>query len=154
MFPAAIPRYFLILNANKRSVTADLKSEKGRALVRKLIAKSDVFIENFGPGTIERLGFDYESVKKINPAIIYAQIKGFASDGPFREGAVFRHGGAGGGRVDVADGRSAGAADDGGGASRRYRGGAAWGDRHSGGAASAGAHGARGSVWKWRCRGR
>src|SRR5215471_2988858 len=49
--------YFLLLNSNKRSVTANLKDDRGRALLRELIAKSDVFIENYGPGTIERLGF-------------------------------------------------------------------------------------------------
>ena len=80
--PGADGAYFLILNANKRSVTANLKEEQGRDLLRRLIAKSDVFIENFGPGTIERLGFDYDAVARINPAIIYAQIKGYPSDGP------------------------------------------------------------------------
>ncbi len=75
--------YFLLLNANKLSVTCNLKHEKGRAVVKELIAKSDVFIENFGPGTIERLGFGYEEVSKINPRIIYAQIKGFTPDGPY-----------------------------------------------------------------------
>jgi formyl-CoA transferase len=75
--------YFLLLNANKKSITCNLKHEQGRALVKELIAKSDVFIENFGPGTIERLGFSYEEVSKINPRIIYAQIKGFTPDGPY-----------------------------------------------------------------------
>jgi formyl-CoA transferase len=75
--------YFMLLNANKRGVTCNLKNEKGKALVRELIAKSDVFIENFGPGTIERMGFGYDEVSRINPRIIYAQIKGFASDGPY-----------------------------------------------------------------------
>ena len=75
--------YFLLLNANKKSVTCNLKHEKGRALLCELIAKSDVFVENFGPGTIERLGFDYAAVSRINPRIIYAQIKGFAPDGPY-----------------------------------------------------------------------
>src|SRR5207344_2625307 len=57
--------YFMLLNANKRSVTCNLKDEGGRALLRKLIEAGDVFIENFGPGTIERLGFGYETVKEI-----------------------------------------------------------------------------------------
>lgn len=74
--------YFLFLNANKRSVTANLKDERGRALVRSLIEKSDVFIENFSPGAIERLGFGWDVVGGINPRIVYAQIKGFAPDGP------------------------------------------------------------------------
>jgi len=75
--------YFMLLNANKRSVTCNLKEERGRALLTKLIEVGDVFIENFGPGTIERLGFGYEAVKAINPKIIYAQIKGYAPDGPY-----------------------------------------------------------------------
>ena len=75
--------YFMLLNANKRSVTCNLKSEKGKEYLRRLIANSDVFIENFGPGVIERLGFSYEEVKKINPQVIYAQIKGFDPTGPF-----------------------------------------------------------------------
>ena len=75
--------YFMLLNANKRSVTLNLKHEKGKALLRDLIAKGDVFIENFGPGTIERMGFGYEEVSRINPRVVYAQIKGFAPDGPY-----------------------------------------------------------------------
>lgn len=75
--------YFMLLNANKRGVTLNLKDEKGKAILRDLIKKGDIFIENFGPGTIERMGFSYDEVKKINPRIIYAQIKGFAPDGPY-----------------------------------------------------------------------
>ncbi len=75
--------YFMLLNANKRSVTLNLKHEKGKALLRELIAKGDVLGENFGPGTIERMGFGYEEVSRINPRMIYAQIKGFAPDGPY-----------------------------------------------------------------------
>jgi len=77
--------YFILLNANKRSVTCDLKSEAGRETLRRLIEKADVFVENMSPGTIERLGFGYEDVSRINPRIIYAQIKGFAPDGPRRD---------------------------------------------------------------------
>jgi formyl-CoA transferase len=75
--------YFMLLNANKRSVTCDLKQAGGQALLRQLIEVGDVFIENFGPGTIERLGFGYEVVKELNPKIIYAQIKGYAPEGPY-----------------------------------------------------------------------
>jgi formyl-CoA transferase len=75
--------YFMLLNANKQSVTANLKTDKGRALLRGLIEKGDVFVENFAPGVIERLGFGYEVAREINPRIIYAQIKGFAPDGPY-----------------------------------------------------------------------
>jgi formyl-CoA transferase len=75
--------YFMLLNANKRSVTCNLKDERGKALLRGLIEHGDVFIENFAPGAIDRLGFCYEDVARINPRIIYAQIKGFATDGPY-----------------------------------------------------------------------
>ncbi len=81
--------YFMLLNANKRSVTCNLKSEEGRKLMRGLIEKADVFIENFAPGVIDRLGFGYDTVRSINPRIIYAQIKGFAPDGPFANFLAF-----------------------------------------------------------------
>jgi formyl-CoA transferase len=81
--PDADSYYFMLLNANKRSVTCNLKDERGQAVLRDLIKQGDVFIENFGPGVIERLGFGYEVVKEINPRIIYAQIKGFAPEGPY-----------------------------------------------------------------------
>ena len=70
--------YFLTLNANKRSITCNLKSEEGKRLLAELIAKSDVFVENFAPGVIEKLGFGYDAVRAINPRIVYAQIKGVA----------------------------------------------------------------------------
>ncbi len=66
--------YFVQLNANKRSVTLNLKTDQGRDILREMIKKADVFAENFAPGVIERLGFDYEAVRAINPRIIYAQI--------------------------------------------------------------------------------
>lgn len=70
--------YFSLLNANKKSITCNLKSEKGKAALRELIKTADVFMENFAPGVIERLGFSYEEVRELNPRIIYAQVKGFA----------------------------------------------------------------------------
>jgi formyl-CoA transferase len=75
--------YFLLLNANKRSVTLNLRTERGREMLSSLIEQGDVFIENFGPGTIERLGFGHEAVMAINPRIVYATVKGFGADGPF-----------------------------------------------------------------------
>ena len=81
--PGVDSYYFMLLNANKRSVTANLKDERGKEILRDLIKQGDVFVENFGPGVIDRLGFGYEEVKKINPRIIYAQIKGFAPESPY-----------------------------------------------------------------------
>jgi formyl-CoA transferase len=75
--------YFLLLNANKRSITCNLKHPQGRELLCRLIEHADVFIENYGPGVIDRLGFGYEDVKRVNPRVIYAQIKGFAPEGPY-----------------------------------------------------------------------
>lgn len=81
--------YFMLLNANKRSITLNLKSERGKAMLRDLIAKADVFAENFAPGVIEKLGFSYEEVAKINPRIVYATVKGFGRGGPFENNLAF-----------------------------------------------------------------
>ncbi|MCH9671763.1 MAG: CoA transferase [Gammaproteobacteria bacterium] len=83
------PYYFHILNANKQSVTANLKSDSGLKVVKDLISKADVMIENFAPGAIERLGLSYDAVKAINPGIIYAQIKGFGEGSPFEKNLAF-----------------------------------------------------------------
>ncbi len=80
--PGVDAPYFILLNANKRSFTCDLKSESGKEMVRKLIMKADVVVENMAPGVIERLGFGYDAVSKINPGVVFAQIKGFSSDSP------------------------------------------------------------------------
>jgi formyl-CoA transferase len=81
--------YFMIYNANKRSVTINLKSERGLALVKEMVKHADVFAENFAPGAIERLGLGYDVVSAINPAIIYAQIKGFGDGSPYENGLAF-----------------------------------------------------------------
>ena len=81
--PGLDSHYFLLLNANKRSVTLNLRHPDGADILRRLLAGADVFIENLGPGSVERLGFDYETVRAINPQIIYAQVKGFPPDGPY-----------------------------------------------------------------------
>ena len=74
--------YFIYYNLNKRSVTCNLKSEEGKALLRRMIAKADVVIENMAPGTFARLGFDYPRLSAINPRLIFAQVKGFAPESP------------------------------------------------------------------------
>jgi crotonobetainyl-CoA:carnitine CoA-transferase CaiB-like acyl-CoA transferase len=83
------PWYFYQFNANKKSLTVNLKSEKGLNIVKELLKKADITAENMAPGTIERLGLDYESVKKINPRIIYCRVKGFGTGSPFEKGLAF-----------------------------------------------------------------
>jgi formyl-CoA transferase len=74
--------YFIYYNLNKRSVTLNLKSEEGKALLRRMIEKADVVIENMAPGTFARLGFDWPRLSAINPRLIFAQVKGFAPESP------------------------------------------------------------------------
>src|SRR5882724_2216755 len=80
--PDADSHYFIYYNLNKRSITCNLKSEEGKALLRRMIAKADVVIENMAPGTFARLGFDYPRLSAINPRLIFAQVKGFAPESP------------------------------------------------------------------------
>ena len=77
--------FFLLFNANKRSLTLNLKTGRGKELFKELIAKSDVLLENFGPGALDRLGFGYDALAQINPRLIYATIKGFGTYGPYRD---------------------------------------------------------------------
>jgi len=81
--------YFLTFNANKKSLALDLKSPKGKQIVLDLAAKADVMVENFAPGAIERLGLGYDVVCKINPGIVYAQVKGFGAGSPFEDNLAF-----------------------------------------------------------------
>lgn len=83
-FVAGESSYYLSINRNKRSITLDLKSEKGKEILLKLASESDVIVENFLPGTVGRLGIDYEAVRRVNPEIIYCSISGFGQDGPFK----------------------------------------------------------------------
>ena len=81
--------YFMMYNANKRSITVNLKSDRGLALVKDMVKKADVFTENFAPGAVERLGLGYDVVSAINPSIIYAQVKGFGTGSPYENGLAF-----------------------------------------------------------------
>ena len=87
--PDTDPYYFHAFNANKKSITVNLKSPQGLELVKDMIRKADVMIENFAPGAIERLGLSYDVVKAINPGIIYAQVKGFGEGSPFEHNLAF-----------------------------------------------------------------
>ena len=80
--PNVDSNYFIYYNLNKRSITCDLKSDEGKALMARLVAEVDVVIENMAPGTFARLGFDWERLSAINPRVIFAQVKGFAPESP------------------------------------------------------------------------
>jgi len=74
--------YFLSVNRNKKSLTLNMKAPDGQAILRRLVAKADVILENFRPGTMERLGFGYDALRKLNPRLIYCAISGFGESGP------------------------------------------------------------------------
>ncbi|MFE4702592.1 formyl-CoA transferase [Streptomyces sp. NPDC056738] len=82
--PDADSLYFTMLNSNKRSITLNTKTERGKQLLTELISRSDVLVENFGPGAIDRMGFTWDRIREINPRIVYASIKGFG-DGPYTD---------------------------------------------------------------------
>jgi len=81
--------YFLCVNRNKRSITVNLKKPEGVEIIKALAAKSDICLENFTPGTTDRLGIGYEALRKVNPSIIYCSITGFGPDGPYRNRAGY-----------------------------------------------------------------
>jgi crotonobetainyl-CoA:carnitine CoA-transferase CaiB-like acyl-CoA transferase len=75
---------FAAMNRNKQSVTIDLRNEKGKQLVRRLATQADVFVHNFRPGTVERMGLDYEVLRGLNDRLVYCAISGFGESGPLR----------------------------------------------------------------------
>ena len=77
--------YFLCVNRNKKSITVDLKSKEGVALLRRLAERADVLIENFRPGAMERLGLGEKELRATNPRLIYASLSGFGADGPMSD---------------------------------------------------------------------
>src|SRR5467141_2843701 len=76
---------FLNLQRNKRSMTLDLKHPRGIEILKRLVARADVLVENFRPDVKTRLGIDYEALRPLNPRLVYASISGFGQDGPYRE---------------------------------------------------------------------
>lgn len=74
--------YFTMLNCNKRSITLNMKAPQGKKIFTALLKTSDILVENFGPGVLDRLGFSWETIQSINPRVIYASIKGFGLTGP------------------------------------------------------------------------
>ena len=81
--------YFLCCNRNKRSVTVNIKTEEGQALIRRMAEQSDVLVENFKVGGLKQYGLDYASLQKINSRLIYCSITGFGQDGPYADRAGY-----------------------------------------------------------------
>jgi len=82
--------YFTMLNHNKRSVTLNSKSDRGKQILTRLIEECDVMVENFAPGAIDRMGFPWERIQEINPGMIYASVKGFGP-GPYADCKVYEN---------------------------------------------------------------
>ena len=80
---AALP--FAMLNSNKKPVTLNLKAEEGRELLREIVARADILVENFAPGVMDRLGIGAAELQKINPRLIYGSSSGYGTDGPYRD---------------------------------------------------------------------
>lgn len=80
---------FLMMNRNKRGIALDLRTEGGKQVLRRLLAKADVVVENYRRGTLAKLGFDYESLRRDNPGLIYCAISGFGRSGPYADRGGF-----------------------------------------------------------------
>lgn len=78
---------FASLNRNKKSVTLNLKSEEGKIIFKEMVRRADVVVESFRPGTMERLGLGYDTLKDINPGLIYCAVTGYGQDGPYADQA-------------------------------------------------------------------
>ena len=83
--PNGSAEYFVVWNSNKRSVAVDLASTEGRQLLLDMLPRYDVFVENYGPGVMEKLGLDYDAMKAVKPDIIYGRVKGFGTSGPWAD---------------------------------------------------------------------
>ena len=88
--PGADSLYFTMLNHNKRSLTLNTKNETGKRILERLIKKCDVLVENFAPGAMERMGFGWEQIQKLNPRMIMAAVKGFGP-GPYEDCKVYEN---------------------------------------------------------------
>lgn len=87
--PHGLSLWWPVIARNKKSVTLNLRTEEGQQVVRDLVAKSDILLENFRPGTMERWGLGYEELKKINPGLIMIRVSGFGQDGPYSSRAGY-----------------------------------------------------------------
>lgn len=83
--------YFTMLNSNKRSLTLDTKTQQGKEVLTKLIKESDVLVENFGPGALDRMGFTWEHIQELNPGLIVASVKGFSEGHHYQDLKVYEN---------------------------------------------------------------
>ena len=81
--------YYMNLNRNKRGITLNLKSEKGREIFKEMVKKADIVLENYRPGVMEKLGLGYDELRNINPAIVYGAVSGFGHYGPYSKRAGY-----------------------------------------------------------------
>ena len=81
--------YFMSVNRGKRSITLNLKTERGRTIFKQLLAHTDIVVENFRPGTMEKLGLDYDTLKTEHPSLIYAACSGFGQTGPYAQRGAY-----------------------------------------------------------------
>ena len=88
-FVSGMSVQFAAYNRGKKSITLDLRNDKGKEIFRKLVKYADVVLENYRPGTVERMGFGYETLSEINPGIILASVSGFGQYGPYRDRQSF-----------------------------------------------------------------
>ncbi len=88
--PGVDSLYFTMLNSNKRGITLNVKTARGKTIFAKLIEKCDVMVENYAPGAIDRMGFPWEKIQQINPRMIYASVKGFGP-GPYEDCKVYEN---------------------------------------------------------------
>lgn len=84
-FQEGVSAYYLCANRNKKSLTVNLKSEEGQRVIHQLVKESDVIINNFKTGTMDRLNLGYDELKKINPELVYCTITGFGETGPYKD---------------------------------------------------------------------
>jgi formyl-CoA transferase len=89
--PNADALYFTMLNSNKRSLTLDTKTTQGKEVLEKLIKESDVMVENFGPGALDRMGFSWDRIKELNPGMILASVKGFSEGHHYEDLKVYEN---------------------------------------------------------------
>lgn len=84
-FQEGVSIFFLLGNRNQRAIQLDLRNDKAREVVRRLIAEADVLVENYRPGVLQKLGFGYEDARKINPRLVYCSCTGYGSTGPYQK---------------------------------------------------------------------